>query len=102
MVQIEKATPEDLHAAKEASVCFGCPKFKSKGITVGDVSDEEIEFVVDEIEDIVRWEDAGFPTDWDAYDYETMQLVVMWRTTEAVVKENRGRRFDALVKSFLK
>jgi hypothetical protein len=102
MVQIERATPEDLHAAKEASICRGCPKFESKSFAAGGETGEEAEHIVDEIEDIVLWENAGFATDWSAYEFETMQLVTVWREAEAVVEENRRRRFDALVKGFLK
>lgn len=65
-------------------------------------SDEEIESAVDDIEDIIRWENAGFKTDWSCYDLETMQLVTVWREAEGVVEEERRRRFDALVKGFLK
>lgn len=66
------------------------------------LTDDEIEDAVDDITDIVAWEDAGFPTDWTAYSLETKQLYRLWRSTEADVEEERRRRFDALVKSFLK
>ena len=102
MVQIQPMTTEELHDAKEQAICRGCPKFESKGITAGGVPSDEAEEIVDAIEDMAEWADAGFETDWSCYSFETMQLYQVWRRTEAVVEENRRRRFDALVKGFLK
>lgn len=93
---------EELHSAKEASICHGCPMFESKGNAVNAETTDEIESFVDDLEDIAEWEDAGFTTDWSAYDFDTRQLFKLWRTTEAECKEMRERRLDALVKGFLK
>ncbi|MCC7308380.1 MAG: hypothetical protein IT173_12505 [Acidobacteria bacterium] len=93
---------DELHAAKEEAICRGCPKFESKGMTAGSVPTEEAEDAVDTIENMADWADAGFETDWSCYSFETMQLYQIWRQTEAVLRENRARRMDALVKGFLK
>lgn len=99
-MQITRATPEDLHNAKEAAICRGCPKFESKGITIGSIPDDEAEEVVDDIEAMVDWANAGFETDWTCYPFEMLQLYQIWRQTEWVIEESRRRRFDALVKGF--
>jgi hypothetical protein len=57
---------------------------------------------VDDVADIVDWEDAGFETDWSEYSIEIMELVVYWRDAEKNIRELRARRFDALVQGFLK
>lgn len=96
---------EGSYEAKVDAVCRGCPKFESKPMAMGGetaLDDDEVQFAVDRIEDMIDWEDAGFATDWEEYELETKQLFVFWRAAEAAIKEDRARRFDALVKGFLK
>jgi len=38
--------------------------------------------MVEEIADIIAWENAGFATDWSHYPYETKELVKVWRNAE--------------------
>lgn len=92
------------HDLKEQSICRGCPMFASKALAMGGEAgdDEELSSEVEAVEDFVIWQNAGVPVDWDAYSFEFIQLVTVWREAEAVVEENRRRRFDALVKGFLK
>lgn len=91
------------HAEKEDAICRGCPKFGSKPSGgSSQPGDEEVEDAVDDIADIVFLENGGAATEWDRYPIETYRLYCLWRQTEAEIEENRRRRFDALVKGFLK
>lgn len=71
-------------------------------MAVGGDPNDDAQSIVDDIEDMADWADAGFETDWSCYDFETLQLYQLWRRTECEVRELRARRFDALVKGFMK
>lgn len=95
----------DTHEEKEEAVCFGCEMYATKPTDGGGpsgFSDEEIEEFVDEIADIVRWEDAGFATDWSAYDLATKQLAVVWREAESDVRLLQTRRLQSFLRGWFK
>jgi hypothetical protein len=58
--------------------------------------------LVDEIEDIISWEDAGFKTDWSCYGFEYMRLVKAWREAEKIVRRDQNFNIQCLIRSYLK
>jgi hypothetical protein len=80
-------------------LCFGCPKFDSKPTEISDELDAEyIADIVEQIEFLADWEDAGLKTDWSEYPFEICELFVEWRSTERKIVELRQRRLDMVLK----
>lgn len=90
---------------KEQAICFGCSKFPTKpsraNFSTGPTA-EEIDDLVNDIESIIDFEDAGLATDWSEYPIEYAQLAVIWRNAEKEISEIRSRYLHTLVKSFMK
>lgn len=50
---------------------------------------DDVEDLIDEIADIINWENAGFTTDWSVYPFEYQILNVVWRFSERQIREIR-------------
>lgn len=93
----------------EAGITAGCrdcggrpPLSPDDGEGDSVAESEEVAALIDDIEDIVGWEDAGFATDWRCYRYEIKSLVKYWRLAEREVIEIRATRMQAFIKGFFK
>ena len=73
---------------------------KSEAETAEDLEAAEVENLVDEIADIVFWEDAASLTDWTLYPFEYRMLYAVWREAERKVRDIRERRMQTFIKSF--
>lgn len=96
------AGPEE---KKEEAICFGCRFFETKPAAAAEADDldyEEADDLVLEIEDMIRWEDAGFATDWSLYSFSIRQLYLIWRTEENRIKRLHDARMQALIRGFMK
>lgn len=115
--EIWEAAAGDYDYKVETGVCNGCrqcggnpPEDSGQWSVVSGESedqkpnteDQEIEDLVNDIADITAWEDAGFPTDWQVYDFTVKQLVRVWRSAEREITEIRDRRMQAFIKGFFK
>ena len=90
---------------KEMNACSGCQFFPTKPGAGKKKSDEpneadEVENLVNEIADIVFWEDAGSLTDWNCYPFETHLLYAVWREAEKQIKNTREIVMQMFIKSF--
>ncbi len=56
--------------------------------------------MVNEIADIVFWEDAGDVTEWHLYPFETRQLFGIWREAEKQINRIQQGRMQSFIKSF--
>lgn len=68
-------------------------------VTSDEISEAEAAEMVADIEALVKWENAGFATDWTAYPFTTKRLVAEWRDAEAEVKRIHTYRMQAYLKS---
>lgn len=67
-----------------------------------DADEDEIVDLVNDIADIVDWENAGLQTDWSHYPFETKKLVQLWRSTEREVAAIQNTRMQIFLKSWFK
>lgn len=102
----------------ETGVCAGCrqcggnpPMVSDEATGTGDESDkagdaeltdDEIDDLIGDVEDIVKWENAGFATDWMHYDFDTWLLVREWRDAERDVTALQATRMQMFIKGFFK
>lgn len=92
----------------ESMVCAGCRDCggnppKPPGSDTDDEPDAgEVNDLVTDIEDIARWQNAGFKTDWSAYDYEICRLVRVWQDAEREVTALQANRMQVFLKSWMK
>ena len=87
--------------AEEA--CAGCGKCDGK-IPLKpnrNVQTDELTELIDEIGDIVEWENAGHSTAWEIYPFEYQILHKTWRKAERQVKEIREMRMQAFIKGWM-
>lgn len=87
--------------AEEA--CAGCgkcdgkiPKKSNPKIQNDDVAD-----LLDEIEDIILWENAGHKIEWELYPFDYAIIHRYWRQAEAEVKAIREIRMQAFIKGWM-
>lgn len=82
--------------------CTGCELLPTKPGAGREAQDEaeEITELVEEIADIIAWEDGGFSTDWSLYPFEYQKLFVVFRQAERQIERIKEIRFQNFVKSF--
>lgn len=90
---------------EKLTACEECPKKclppPSPAEAAAGVEDEITE-LVDTIESLIEWEDAGVPTDWTCYGFAEMSLVRTWRTAEAFVHRQQQARISGFIKAWCK
>lgn len=62
--------------------------------------EDETAQIVEEVSDIVKWENAGFKTDWNCYGFEYKKFVVAWRDAERRVGLTQNSRLQGILRSF--
>ena len=77
--------------------CDGVPPLEPATQT----STDEVSELVDEIEDIVLWENAGHKIEWTVYPFEFQLLHRYWRQAEMQVKEISEIRMQAFLKGWM-
>lgn len=105
-VTTEDAKDEAKLSAKKKSPL--CQFYRSKplpNLEKVDVNEDladagEVEKLVNEIADIVFWEDAGSGTDWTLYPFETRQLYGIWREAEKQIAKIQAAKMQMFIKSF--
>lgn len=82
--------------------CAGCGKcdgnipIRKLKTRIDDVSE-----LIDEIEDIIIWENAGHQTSWEVYHFDYQILHRHWRQAERQVKEIREIRMQSFLKGWM-
>lgn len=62
----------------------------------------EVDDLVQDVADIIAWENAGFTTDWSQYPIEIKNLVKYWRSAETDIANIRESRMQTFLKSWFK
>lgn len=90
-------------------MCGGNPPDEPVGsgqetVSSEETADEDAEIVdlVNDIADIVAWQQAGFETDWSHYPFETKRLVQLWFSTMSEVAAIQNTRMQIFLKSWFK
>ncbi len=82
------------------NACKNCELLPTKhnpfDVDDADPSDE----IFDEVKDIILWQNAGFETDWAAYDFEYQTLVKTWREVEETIRKIQAVKLQAFIKGF--
>lgn len=63
---------------------------------------DEVAELVEEIEDIIEWEDAGHVTDWSCYGFAHARLATVWRKAERYVERRQHGRMQSFLVSWMK
>lgn len=83
---------------QKLAACENCPKNctpPSDPSIENDPEDHDVADLVDKIECIVTWENAGIRTDWSAYSFDHQKLFVVWRAAEKRVEQIQNGRIQA-------
>lgn len=91
--------------ARAEEACAGCKKCEGNPPDEPEKGSEpssDDQQIVEEIEDMIAWADAGFETDWTAYSFEKTKLYRYWRDCENEIERLHATRFQALIKGFMK
>ncbi|MBV9242687.1 MAG: hypothetical protein JO314_11835 [Acidobacteria bacterium] len=65
-------------------------------------SEDEIEGLVDDIQDIAAYENAGLATDWSCYSFEYPRLVTTWREAENHLMRIQSGRLQSFLLGWMK
>lgn len=90
---------------EKLSACKTCPQNCTPPPPpdlVTEPDDNEVTDLVDEIEYIITWQDAGIATDWSAYTFDHQKLAVIWRAAEKQVERLQNSRMQAYLLSKFK
>lgn len=86
---------------KAKAACTTCDKcngnFPIDPSTVSEQEVNEVEELVEEIADIIKWENGGIQTDWTAYEFFYQKLVCEWREAEERLKKLERVRLRKLL-----
>lgn len=93
----KKASGRD-RAEKAENACSACPKLDTKPRDKSDIS--ELEDLIEEAEDIILDQDAGF--NFEITEYYQYRLIKAWRTAEKRVKDMRAMELNAMFKGMFK
>lgn len=87
--------------AEEA--CAGCGKCDGNipRKPAKQTQESTADVLVEEVEDLIAWENAGFKTAWEHYPFETAMLFKEWRNAELAVSEIRNIRMQAFLKGWM-
>lgn len=90
-------TPEE----KASEACTNCPKLPTKPrSSTYKIEETETEELVDEIENIVFYENGGSKTDWSCYPFEYLTLASIWRECERQIENRQRQRMKLFIESF--
>lgn len=100
----QAGTYEDkVNATIGCEKCNGNPPLAETGDGSQETGDgSDIDELVDEIEDIIEWEDGGHPTDWSCYGYAHKRLVTVWRKAERLIERRQQARLQTFLLGWLK
>lgn len=90
---------------EKVTCCVGCPKGCSPPIHPDDAIDsidDEVQDLVDRIETLIAWENAGIATDWSEHTFDTQKLFVIWRDAETQLALLHQVRWQTFLKSKFK
>jgi len=94
---------------KAANACPGCPKectppvdSSQESVAGSQHEDDEISDIVDEIEMLAAWDNAGFPTDWSLYSFGHKELFKIWRDAENFVHRQQQVRISSFILGWIK
>ena len=65
--------------------------------------EEEIDSsdLVDEIRDLIFWENGGHQPEWNCYPFEYYRLFAEWRNTEMEIKSHREMELQKTIRDLI-
>jgi hypothetical protein len=63
---------------------------------------DQVTSLIDDIEDIVKWENGGHATDWSCYSFAHAKLVTVWREAENHLSRIQTSRMQSFLLGWMK